>query len=683
MVSYSALDGVADLSSASVELCDSHVARIKGNWRFFWGEFLSGKEVASRFGDESRARYLRVPGQWNQFRDASGNEVGATGFATLAVKVRLGSDGCSAEQLKNQLGVYVREATSAYEFEAVDSDGTPLSQVVSGGIIGKDAESSKPLYQRQRVRFPWSRELFLVWRISNFHHVRGGPVNPIDFGLGSAVDKSWEFFNLLELVALGMILIICVYSFLLYLYVRKQQQPLWLSLFCLVIAIRLLVTNNVVEHFYPNVDLFMPLHRANVVSVALAGLTFYMYCRSQFKICFQRWFDLLFWIGTLFYTVVASIAPLPVYYSLLIVPHCLVGTVIVLATCCHLFSKKERAAKGHFFSLVGIVILSLSAALELVSHYEIFYIPIYASNGLVIFLLLEAIRIAIDNQRSRLKLDRLATQLELSRGRIESVLSATRLMAEVTKPLDAAEVTLLALLKEVVGVETASADVLIFSFDLRADGMVPQVVTGARFAFGVDALGHMGVRGYEGLKPSDDETGAAVKLCREMCGQGLSERRMTASKIGEREVVMAFLRETLPACLFRLRFPGPVSVDDSFPLFVETLSESFNGILENIERSAQERVHLENLVSLASSISDKLNSPLMAARNVADRIEDHLAKGELDSAGLGRLARLSKILNNALGELQATSKELEVLRDSGDVEPTKILTGITEVPSKD
>ncbi len=117
--------------------------------------------------------------------------------------------------------------------------------------------------------------------------------------------------------------------------------------------------------------------------------------------------------------------------------------------------------------------------------------------------------------------------------------------------------------------------------------------------------------------------------------------------------------------------------------FMEAVCASLGSALLNIRLSEAERRYLLELVSVASQISDKLNSPLLVAKNVTEMLNDRVyeilySNAQEDPAQkLEMVASLMEkrflLLRNSIESMIAISAELSKLRDVARVEATDSL----------
>ncbi|MDF3818587.1 adenylate/guanylate cyclase domain-containing protein [Leptospira sp. 96542] len=240
-----AKQGVIDLRNWDFEISGN--IELNGEWEFYWKDNsiininLSEEKAAFVEFQKSTPKYIYVPGAWNESL-VNEEKLGADGFATYRLKVIL-------PETDLPLGFHIYDGQgSAYELYV---DNQLISKV---GIVGQSKEDEKALYLPQYGELPNHKELYLIMNISNFTHIKGGFQTPIQLGLKSEIFKRREILRMIEVFLLGVLLIISLYHFSLYLYRRKDRAAFGFGLLCMVMALRLVITGErlLIESF-PNI----------------------------------------------------------------------------------------------------------------------------------------------------------------------------------------------------------------------------------------------------------------------------------------------------------------------------------------------------------------------------------------------------------------------------------------------
>ncbi len=203
---------------------------LNGDWEFYWQEQLSSYDL---FLDrEEDIDYLHVPGVWNGHVVGNGTLVlDGRGFATYRVNILIGP--------LEPFGLKLPDLGTAYRL-LVDG-----REIFKAGEPGVDAASTKPRYYPTVVTFtPKGHRVEIILHVSNFDHRLGGAWLPILFGTASQLDELREDHLARDLVLFGAIFIIGLYNLALWALRRENTPPLYLGLFCVLLAFRILLVGD-------------------------------------------------------------------------------------------------------------------------------------------------------------------------------------------------------------------------------------------------------------------------------------------------------------------------------------------------------------------------------------------------------------------------------------------------------
>lgn len=217
---YPVSEGVADLRSWD------HRApvRLSGDYEFYWNQHLQSRQLL--MDPDLKPGFLKVPGTWNDFT-VNDREVQGNGFATYRVNLLVSS--IEPYSLK------LPDIGTSYELFI---DGVSRLRI---GEPGASRSSTTPKYYPTTVEFtPSSHRVELIFHVSNFHYRMGGIWLPIIFGTPDQIESLTDNQRALDLMLFGAILIIGLYNLALFALRREDPSSLYLGLFCLLLATRLM-----------------------------------------------------------------------------------------------------------------------------------------------------------------------------------------------------------------------------------------------------------------------------------------------------------------------------------------------------------------------------------------------------------------------------------------------------------
>jgi DNA-binding response OmpR family regulator len=307
--------------------------------------------------------------------------------------------------------------------------------------------------------------------------------------------------------------------------------------------------------------------------------------------------------------------------------------------------------------------------------------------------LLSRIRAHLSLADAFVRLETANTEIARSKVRIESVLQTTR------------EMTLDETIEETCA---TAASAILAGLSLSGAGMGIQVILssaeiGEPQKTGADVVGETRTDAEVGevfdlvfvgaAKPwavhipseqrSEDDNGMSAHFLAAGVRAFLAKRGPIASPRGSFVVPLTYQNTFLGIIAFEGKAMRKVT--ESETSFVEAVGASLAAAIMNLRLAEADRQHLLELVSVASQISDKLNSPLTTARNVVEMLAAkassmgspniHLTPEEKLSNFVTFLDKRVVQIKAALDTMCAFSSELSALRDSAIIEATSTLKG--------
>jgi len=288
-----AVKGVIDLSGWNFE--KEGPVDLTGEWEFYWQQHLS-PDIFSRSTAPSKTGFMRVPEFWNNY-EFDGVKLSGKGFATFRLKVLL-------NKKKEPLALRLMEISTAYTLFVNGR------QMASAGVAGPDREATVPKQFRQVVDFEYNADqLEIILHVSNFHHKKGGVWEIIQLGSKKDLHQSQARRLGFDLFLFGSIVIMGLYHLGLFALRRKDPSPLYFSIFCFLIALRLISTGErVLIHMYSNIS-WQSLMKLEYLSFYLAVPAFSFFMWSLFPKFSKRILYIFGMLGIAFSFVVLVTQP--------------------------------------------------------------------------------------------------------------------------------------------------------------------------------------------------------------------------------------------------------------------------------------------------------------------------------------------------------------------------------------
>ena len=170
--------------------------------------------------------YGSIPGVWNKY-EYRNLKLPGSGYATYRAQIKLPD--------KELYFLKILNMSSAYNLYIDDK------LIASNGIVGKSKEEYSPEYMPQIVYFSSENEWTdIILEVANFDHFKGGFWEPIILGdLDSITDYSFKK-ELIEVFLLGFLITTALIYINLRIFLKKENTFVFLSLFLLILSIRIL-----------------------------------------------------------------------------------------------------------------------------------------------------------------------------------------------------------------------------------------------------------------------------------------------------------------------------------------------------------------------------------------------------------------------------------------------------------
>ncbi|KAA9038127.1 hypothetical protein FW778_15350 [Ginsengibacter hankyongi] len=230
---FEAKKGVLDLRNWSWK--KNGITDLNGEWEFYWKSLYTPS-----FFDSSKANsavYSVVPGFWNNLIPGKGLLKPGFGYGTYRLKIL-----CPASNEK-----------LALKFLTVGSDYKLFvngTQVLQEGNVGTSKATSISAFMPAVIPvMPENNELNIVIQVSNYTYDEGGLWDFIKLGTEQQINTfhirnvSRDFF------IAGSFFLMGIFYFVIYFFYRRRLSPLYFSIFCLLLAIRPLVTDELAINY--------------------------------------------------------------------------------------------------------------------------------------------------------------------------------------------------------------------------------------------------------------------------------------------------------------------------------------------------------------------------------------------------------------------------------------------------
>jgi PAS domain S-box-containing protein len=394
-----AVKGVLDLTDWDFKR-DGPI-NLVGEYEFYWKQHVEPVEFLNATPPH-KTGFISVPSYWNSY-EVEGKKLSGYGYATYRLKILLNDQ---SEPLALKL-LDVGTAFTIY---------LNRKRVYSAGVAGKNRETTVPRYFPQVVRFEAeTNQMEVILQVSNFHLRRGGPWESILLGTDKDMRKIREQRLSLDLFLFGSIFIIALYHLGLFAIRKKDRSPLYFSIFCFLIALRLLTTGErYLIHLFPNMGWEL-LAKLEYLSFYLSVPTFTLFMQSLFSEFSKRFVYVIVILGSVLSCIVLF-TPARIF-SHTVQAYEIITLIVFLYGLYALIVCSIRKIDGAVIFLLGFIFLSLAVINDIMHVEQIIQTGYFTPFGLFIFILSQAFLLS-------LRFSKAFTTVEMQRLELRDTLQA-------------------------------------------------------------------------------------------------------------------------------------------------------------------------------------------------------------------------------------------------------------------
>ena len=380
------------------------ITDLNGYWEFYWKALYTPDSF-----NTSAIRpvvYSKVPGFWNSLIPRRNFFSPGFGYATYRLKIL-----CPVST--QPLSLKILTVGSAYTL------------YVNGQLIWREGQvgASKTAATAAFLPViipvePVNNELDIVFEVSNFTYDEGGLWDFIKLGPLEQIKSFWLKNVSRDFFVAGSFFLMGVFYLVVYFFSRRTLSPLYFSIFCLLLAIRPLITGDLSINLVTDWS-WSFIRRVEFISLYLTVPVMSLFSAELFPKEFSRKVLRIFLVISSPFVVIALFAS-PFVFRFFLRPFEL---FMVLAACYGLntyikAAKNKRPGSGYF--LVGFIILFITFINDLLyTSLVIESVPlVYA--GLFIFIISQAITVSRQFFWTFSRLEVVNNQLAQINGELQS-----------------------------------------------------------------------------------------------------------------------------------------------------------------------------------------------------------------------------------------------------------------------
>jgi hypothetical protein len=376
---------------------------LNGDWALYWQQLVDS-------ADPGGEPDLYMPDSiWANARLANGQRLPGRGYASYRLVVHLPNRLLHSGE---PIGLEVATAATAQRVLVHDEAGHLLGSFDSGRV-GTDAASTVALVRFGTITVTAAEPLIVTVQVSNFTVARGGAFSPIVLSTATEIRSRESRARSLDFFIVGILFFIGLHHLIMFALRRSEKGPLWLGLFCLVMAARPLLTQHYLEATWSDPRLYTVTFRSEYLTFFGAVPIFAMFIRTLFPRHTDRPIARVVILLMLPFIAAALLAPPLVVTTML--PAAQLITVGGIAWVLYVLVEATRHDRDvlALFMLLGFAVLGGAVIHDFLRVRMMIQSAAYWTQyGVAAFLMFQSALLAVMNDRARRRVESTAREID-------------------------------------------------------------------------------------------------------------------------------------------------------------------------------------------------------------------------------------------------------------------------------
>lgn len=397
----SAVKGKMDLRRWDFEKIGN--AALNGEWEFYWNKTLSPEEITKP--GKAAPNYFILPSQWNGIKNTELKNLPPFGTATYRLRVKLPPYNLKETRI---LTLKLQDIHSCYKLWI---NGRLF---LEKGKFSEEPGLTEPAIGREVVSFEAdSLDLDIVINTANFFDLNEAGVDEeIFLGTEQNIMLASHEKNFFYLAGFGILLIMSLYHFLLFIIRKNEKQYLYFSVICLLLSMQTICEGDkYIFYLWPGLSpsLYLKIWLASLSVVAVLFRFYFIFFPGEFDKKIVNLITAVFIIQVLYLAVFPIESYMPFIY-----PTFYFTLAALLYLLAGLFMALLRKRKHSVLVFAGILLPLIAGVNDLLYGLAIIYTGYYCSVGFILLIFSQSYFLALRYTESFRKAENLSLELEES-----------------------------------------------------------------------------------------------------------------------------------------------------------------------------------------------------------------------------------------------------------------------------
>ncbi len=359
----------------------SEPVELNGYWEFYWKQLIN---PGSFTGEK---QYYYFPSLWNEGIIGE-DTLDPIGYGTYRLKLLLGKESTD----------YALFLDDFYSSCKLFLDG---NLIYEAGKVASSRDSYTPKWETAVVPLgELSGEVELVLQIANYHHSKGGALDPIKFGMRNELESGINLYQNMDIALTVFFILVAIFFLIRFGFFTLDIASFYFSLFCLFYSYRIIGADLYVLHsLIPNYPWEVAI-RVEYITLFVSPFLFAKYLQAIYpKESSTTAINVLGILGAAF--IVVTLATPATFFTKLVEPFFVIlGGYFFYGFTIFTSALLEKRT-GSVFGFIGVVIVFANFGYLMLAYVSWMpQNPLFSYAGYFLFLLFQTLSLVLISNKN-------------------------------------------------------------------------------------------------------------------------------------------------------------------------------------------------------------------------------------------------------------------------------------------
>ena len=280
------------------------------------------------------------------------------------------------------------------------------------GDPGRTEEETFAVLGHTTALLPRGGEITLVFEVADYGSTIGGMWSAPEVGPAGLIYRQVDFTRIKSFLIIGCLLVIGLYNLVFFLLRRSEPAPLWLGVFCFIIAVWTFFDGHYAEEWYPSLFYYSPVQSIYFLSLYLAFPVFFTFVYHAFEDYFPRKALLSLWAVSVFLVMTVILFKPLTFFKFLFIFHI---TIVTFSSLFLFYLIREGIRRRNILvlvSLVGLLAFFIAVLNDILVANYVLRTGFIMHQGFVFFIFIQAFVLSSQNAAARKGVEMLSAEMK-------------------------------------------------------------------------------------------------------------------------------------------------------------------------------------------------------------------------------------------------------------------------------